>query len=114
MLDQATPGNWQIWSDFDDSTWTIGPAGGISVADLIGNHTDARLIAAAPDLAQRVIDQEAAIRRVRDIHEGIDALMNPGPHERLVKVCSGCGTDDGNWQRWPCPTIRALDGGEQG
>jgi hypothetical protein len=70
--------------------------------------------AAAPDLAQRVIDQEAAIRRVRDIHEGIDALMNPGPHERLVKVCSGCGTDDGNWQRWPCPTIRALDGGEQG
>jgi hypothetical protein len=40
--------------------------------------------------------------------------MNPGPHERLVKVCSGCGTDDGNWQRWPCPTIRALDGGEQG
>lgn len=31
-------------------------------------------------------------------------------------VCTGCGTDDGNWKRWPCPTITVvtavLGGGE--
>lgn len=50
-----------------------------------------------------------ALDRVREVHEPIDAAMYHGGGEpRIVKVCTGCGTDDGNWQRWPCPTIRAL------
>ncbi|WP_346921882.1 hypothetical protein [Glutamicibacter creatinolyticus] len=56
---------------------------------------------------------EAAVQRVRGVHIPHNAVMNPGSrHERLVKVCTGCGTDDGNWQIHPCPTIRAMDGGD--
>ena len=51
----------------------------------------------------------AALDAVLAVHEPIDALMNPGRHERTVKVCAGCGTDDGNWQRFPCPTVRAIE-----
>lgn len=51
----------------------------------------------------------AAIAGVVQIHEATDALMYSGKNQRIVKVCTGCGTDDGNWQRWPCPTIKALD-----
>lgn len=43
------------------------------------------------------------------VHQPVDALMYSGPHQRLVKVCTGCGTDDGNWQRWPCPTVSAVN-----
>ncbi|WP_028265908.1 hypothetical protein [Arthrobacter sp. MA-N2] len=49
-----------------------------------------------------------ALDKVIALHEPVDALMNPGRHERVVKVCTGCGTDDGNWQRWPCPTVTAV------
>lgn len=61
-------------------------------------------------LHQRIADLEARIDRVRQLHQPIDALnMRHHPNGRLTRVCSGCGTDDGNWQLWPCPTIRALD-----
>ena len=60
-------------------------------------------------LVAEVRELRAKVERVREVHEPIDAMLNPGRHERVVKVCIGCGTDDGNWQRWPCPTIRALD-----
>lgn len=49
-----------------------------------------------------------ALRAVLALHQPIDALMNPGRHERVVKVCTGCGTDGGNYQRHPCPTVRAI------
>ena len=52
----------------------------------------------------------AVIAEVEKVHEPIDALMYSGANSRVVKVCTGCGTDDGNWQRYPCPTIRALRG----
>ena len=59
-------------------------------------------------LVAEVRELRAKVERVREVHEPIDAMLNPGRHERVVKVCIGCGTDDGNWQRWPCPTVRAL------
>lgn len=49
------------------------------------------------------------IEKVREIHAPIDAAMYSGQQSRVVKVCTGCGTDDGNWTRWPCPTVRAID-----
>jgi len=52
---------------------------------------------------------EAAIARVREIHQPVDALnVAIG---KVQQVCTGCGKDDGNWETWPCPTIRALDEG---
>ncbi|MGO4583614.1 hypothetical protein AB4Z38_06965 [Arthrobacter sp. 2RAF6] len=66
---------------------------------------DAALIANAPTDIRRLL---AALDGVLALHEQVDALMNPGRHERVVKVCTGCGTDDGNWQRYPCPTVAAV------
>lgn len=68
--------------------------------------TDSDVVLAGPveDLPRAI----AALRAVLHLHAPVDALMNPGRHERLVKVCAGCGTDDGSWQRHPCPTVRAI------
>lgn len=51
-------------------------------------------------------EMQAALERVRAIHQPLEALNVR--HGRRQKVCTGCGTDDGNWQLWPCPTVRAL------
>lgn len=50
----------------------------------------------------------AALDAAMATHQPIDALAYSGPQQRMVKVCTGCGTDDGNWQRWPCPTVKAI------
>lgn len=86
----------------------------VHIADVTQGGADAEHIAMMQPsttlaLVAEVRELRAKVERVREVHEPIDALLNPGRHERVVKVCIGCGTDDGNWQRWPCPTIRALD-----
>lgn len=48
----------------------------------------------------------AAAGRARALHKPTEALNVR--YGRKQQVCTGCGTDDGNWQTWPCPTIRAL------
>ncbi|MES9516471.1 hypothetical protein ACIQYW_18495 [Rhodococcus erythropolis] len=52
----------------------------------------------------------AAVERVQALHTPINAadygVRNRGA---ITQVCTGCGQDDGNWQYWPCPTIRALE-----
>ncbi|MEV6219766.1 hypothetical protein [Nocardia sp. NPDC051833] len=58
----------------------------------------------------RVTELEAATDRVREVHQPVDALNVRYPGGRRTQVCAGCGTDDGNWQMYPCPTIRALSG----
>lgn len=50
-----------------------------------------------------------ALKAVEAVHEPILALdygVRDAPLKR--EVCTGCGQDDGNWQIWPCPTIRAI------
>lgn len=54
-------------------------------------------------------EANAALRRVREVHQPIDAVHYAGPRQTMMQVCAGCGTDAGNWQRWPCPTIRAIE-----
>lgn len=60
-------------------------------------------------LSARIAELEAQIDRVREVHEPIEALNMRSPGGRVTSVCTGCGTDNGNWQIYPCPTIRALD-----
>lgn len=52
---------------------------------------------------------DRVVDAVRKIHSPIDAINTRDPRGRVTQVCTGCGTDDGNWQTWPCPTIRAVD-----
>ena len=58
-------------------------------------------------LADRLEAAEAAIERVREVHAPMKALEVR--RNQIRQVCTGCGTDDGNWQPYPCPTIRAID-----
>lgn len=53
----------------------------------------------------------ALIDAARALHKPLDALNTNS--NRIGQVCLGCGQDNGNWNEYPCPTIRAL-GGEQG
>jgi hypothetical protein len=59
-------------------------------------------------MAVELLAARAQLARVREVHEPIEAVNMRYPGGRLTQVCSGCGTDDGNWQIYPCPTIRAL------
>lgn len=51
----------------------------------------------------------AAVFAVRKIHEPVEALNYGVRNPSITQVCTGCGTDDGNWEVWPCPTIRAVN-----
>lgn len=51
-----------------------------------------------------------AIQAIRVLHSPIDAAIYGGRNAYKVQVCTGCGQDDGNWQRYPCPTIKAIEG----
>ncbi len=56
------------------------------------------------------VDQlkHAIIDAIR-VHEPIHALdYGVRPVRELTQVCTGCGQDNGNWNYWPCPTIRAI------
>lgn len=120
VAEEATEGPW---------TWNATPvdtvsgeggdncidAGTIGVTGYVYADEDAEHIAAfdpptAIALLNRLQAAEAKLARVIGVHTPTNALMNPGRNERVVEVCTGCGTDDGNWQIYPCPTIRALDG----
>jgi len=69
---------------------------------------DAVFIAHAREDVPKLV---AALRAVEAVHEPVDALMYGGRSQaHKVQVCTGCGQDDGNWQQWPCPTLRAITG----
>lgn len=75
----------------------------------------ARLAGFVRQLVPAVREAEAAITRVRELHkpevppEGSKWVSGGhGAH------CEGCSTGDPFLdQPWPCPTITALDGGEE-
>jgi hypothetical protein len=51
----------------------------------------------------------AAIDAILALHQPVDALMYGSKNVHKVQVCTGCGQDDGNWNRYPCPTVRAIN-----
>lgn len=63
-----------------------------------------------PTLAERV----AAVRALHQPTEGMgynpDDDPTPGAYGDIARVCTSCGTPGELGVRWPCPTIRALDG----
>lgn len=63
----------------------------------------------AEELVHRAEIDAARIGAALKIHAPLEAVDERRGARR--KVCAGCGTDSGNWQIWPCPTVRALAGG---
>ena len=69
-----------------------------------------------PNVASRIVADHndlpkllAAVEAVVGVHKPLHALNVATRPAHHTNVCIGCGTDDGNWQVWPCPTIRALN-----
>jgi hypothetical protein len=108
-----------------EMNWWVTAGNGDQVCDLDGlnrSHNedvarddgaaDAEFIANAPDdiayLLTELRKAHDALARVEALHQPVDAAMYAGNGVHKVKVCTGCGTDDGNWQRWPCPTRAAV------
>lgn len=69
----------------------------------------------APRTADYCMDASMALPKSLDALEAVLAVHRPIPAvneaapRQLTNVCRGCGTDAGNWERWPCPTIRAIE-----
>lgn len=75
----------------------------VALSDVVSEIVTRNVAAAeeeATRLAEHVAELEPALDRVRRLHSQDDSLLEPG------KWCPGCGHEE------PCPTIRALKGGE--
>ncbi len=103
-LDRATGGQW-LHGVQEGFHWvdTCPDRRVVTIADDVPTDADAELIAHAPGDIRWLLD---AVDEVRRIHEPVEALEVRS--QRVGNVCAGCGTDDGNWVAWPCPTLRAL------
>ena len=89
----------------DRSEWKIGKYNHPQALRSVMRGADAAFIA---DARTRLPQALAALQAVLDMHAPIDALNMRYRGGRVQQVCTGCGTDDGNWNRWPCPTVRAI------
>jgi len=95
-----------------DSAWYYTGREGLPDAEGAAELIEETAKQSAQRLAQLKDDNHslvAALRAVEAVHEPVDALMYTGKSQHhKVQVCTGCGQDDGNWQKWPCPSIRAI------
>ena len=64
--------------------------------------TYAELQTALVEATERAAQVEASIARVRELH----ICPHPEASHSQAKSCHEC------WHTWPCPTIRALEGGQ--
>lgn len=75
-------------------------------------HPEIETVADAEFIANARQDIPAllsALDAVAALHQPLDALMYAGrSQQHKLQVCTGCGQDDGNWNQWPCPTVRAI------
>lgn len=66
----------------------------------------------ALDALPRALDALEAVLAEHAPVNALDVARRPG--QQLTRVCAGCGTDDGNYQYWPCPTVRAINAALRG
>lgn len=116
LADQATEGPWEAYADSDVQYAGCPPmienlvyAGAVEtpIIDWGNGSTkaDAEFIA---DARTRLPQALNALRAVLEVHAPIDALNTQYTNGRIPHVCTGCGQDDGRWNYWPCPTVRAI------
>lgn len=116
IADQATEGPWEAYEDSDVQYAGYPPiaenlvyAGAVEtpIIDWGNGSTkaDSEFIA---DARTRLPQALNALQAVLEAHAPIDALNTQYTNGRIPHVCTGCGQDDGRWNYWPCPTVRAI------
>ncbi|MCQ9367362.1 hypothetical protein NQ036_03755 [Brevibacterium sp. 91QC2O2] len=99
----ATPGEWK--ADVDGE---FGILPGIIPDDThygVGSAADIRAIADARAALPHLL---TALEGVLQVHQPIEAVDELGRTKRPIRVCAGCGTDSGQWQLYPCRTVRPI------
>ena len=105
-VDDATPGPWATDLRLDGRAWVDVPGIDGRAFGLHGFPDDAAFIA---DARTRLPQAIAALRAAMEVHGALDAAQYVGRGKSIRRqVCTGCGTDDGNWAIWPCATVRAI------
>lgn len=92
-----TPGRAQLFTDLAD----LRDQANAALLDLLIESP-----VAIPFLLDEITKRDAAVDGVLAVHQpfaALDVRVN-----RMRQVCTGCGTDGGNWQPYPCPTVRAV------
>ena len=112
----ATDGPWMSEWDTSDEWWIIhgqpNPAKGDDrmvcpeVATLNHREDWTADVDFITDTRTAMPKMRAALEAVLALHEPLDALNVR--YNRIQRVCTGCGQDDGNWVIYPCPTVRAI------
>jgi len=105
LVNAALPGPWE-WEAtsprMNGEQWNLRVAGKPGIRMVVNEYQhgpgNANLIAAAPS---RLTQATNAVQDVMDLHVPVEV-------EPDETICTGCGNGS-DWQRWPCPTIRALD-----
>ena len=119
LADQATQGPWEAVGSEVAQHWSLPEPWHVIVdtevscmdycyggsAKGVERDEDAEFIA---DARTRLPQALNALQAVLALHKPIDAHNVWNTEGRLQQVCTGCGQDDGNWTRWPCPTVRAI------
>ena len=108
LADQATEGPWTVDGPANpgpDDALMVGPNNDGVIAYVQPSWADAEFIT---DSRTRLPQALTALQAVLEVHAPIDALNTQYTNGRMPRVCTGCGQDDGRWNYWPCPTVRAI------
>lgn len=73
-------------------------------ADELRDQTETWVGSEVAHWKQEARKAQAAIERVRAVHESEQYIDDAWPH------CLECTKDNADVVPWPCPTLRALDG----
>ena len=116
LAGQATQGPWEAYADSDYQPAGCPPiiehlvyAGAVETPIIDwGNGSTEADAAFIADARARLPQALNALQAVLEAHAPIDALNTQYTNGRMPHVCTGCGQDDGRWNYWPCPTVRAI------
>jgi hypothetical protein len=98
-------GEWETTRNNDVVIYAPNGFGAYRLIAHADTKADAEFIVAARNQLPSIL---AALDAVLALHQPVDALMYGAKNAHKVQVCTGCGQDDGNWNRWPCPTVAAI------
>ena len=107
LADQATQGPWEAEESSDGWTEIYGrdpiePITPTVATTERGGDTEAAFIADARTRLPQALD---VIQAVMKVHKPINERNS---RYRSGRVCIGCVDAGGDWNEWPCPTVRAI------
>ncbi len=109
LAEKAAPGPWRVHAEAYEGMIL---AVGADEETVYATDADMALMGAArtaiPALLDALDAAEAAVQRVRGLHQPFEWSFGQGPVQSC-RACADSGADEAH-SEYPCPTARALDG----